>query len=332
MRTYNYRSESHSALTKGFVRVVVKPLSNFIPQAMPAHFISIITHLVVYLAFYLSYQHDLNGPPNYFLIAFLLLMHLVGDKLDGMHARKHGSASALGEFIDHYLEVFSQVVMLYTIFNLYHISHAWIIIAVVGLVVLLLATKYYEQFKTGNLVIGKIGAFELKLLFIIVICSSQFEPILELLNQPDLYGYSAIEAMLVLLTLGALVNLIYAVVRIPQITYGFWLFAGLMLVITGLGVMVFDPEKAGLLLLLYGGIYLGKLLTAQLVDGIERSPGFFTPIFLSIQYLTGYFNVRHVFFIISLYLAVNILLLIIRVFKALKDDWHWNNPATDSAA
>ena len=86
MKNYTYRQNNKSLLSKGFVSVLT-PLSNVIPAWLPANYLSIVSHLSVYIALYISYANNQLANLGFIIIPVLLLIHLITDKLDGIQAR-----------------------------------------------------------------------------------------------------------------------------------------------------------------------------------------------------------------------------------------------------
>lgn len=325
MIEYNYQCRNKSLLSHGFTAFFVHPLLKVIPRSLPANYISVISHFAVYLALYFSY---VNGRPtvNFVLVSVLILLHLMGDKMDGIRARNTNTASPLGELIDHFFEVFNTGSIVFILFHLFDFSHQWILLFAVISALMVSMAKYYEQYKNGVRIIDRFGLFELKLMVLITILATCFEPVFIFLNQPYLYDYSIVEVGLLLAAAGGSLSFGRSYVRTKHVTYGFWLFIGLLLLVGISSFIVFEASLAAIITLFYGGLYVGNLLSGQLVDGVERSPGLFTPLFLFIHLVTDYFDPQNTFLILMIYLLVNLLITIIRAFKALKMYWHWVNP------
>ncbi|WP_157493844.1 CDP-alcohol phosphatidyltransferase family protein [Fulvivirga imtechensis] len=293
-----------------------------IPEGVPANFISILSHFSVYLALYLSYSGG-SAKAGSLLIPSLILLHLIADKMDGIRARNTGTDSPLGELIDHFFEVFNAGAIIFIAFHWFGFAHLWILIVAVSSTLLVSMAKFYEQYKNNIRIIDELGLFELKILLMTAILFSYFPQVYEFLHLNVAKGYSIIESVFMIAILGGLLSFVRTFQRISHATYGFWLFIFLLLVVLATSVLVFDVALASIVILLYGGLYIGNLLIGQLIDGAERSPGLFTPLFLIIHLATGYFNPQNTFLILVIYLLVNLLLAIFRGFRALKGHWQW---------
>ncbi|MBL6445190.1 CDP-alcohol phosphatidyltransferase family protein [Fulvivirga sp. 29W222] len=325
MKNYTYRQNDKSLLSKAFVTLLT-PISSLVPPKLPANYLSIISHLSIYVALYVSYANSHLGDAGFIIIPILLLLHLITDKLDGVQARATRTASALGEFMDHYFEIFNQGVLVLVIWNLFSIKHEWIVLLVLTSLVLLKMTRFYEQYKANILVKGVFEAFEFKMLLAVGLLFCNSSSIYTFVETFDFQGLLLVELVLLFVSAGAIINSILTIIRVPHLTYGYWMFMGFLFLVSVLSFYSMDPLLAAIIILFYGGVYIGKLLMAQLVDGVERSPGLFAPIILAVGFFTAYLNVMDIFFILFLYLLVNILLLIIKTFRTLKAEWYWSNP------
>ncbi|UII30023.1 CDP-alcohol phosphatidyltransferase family protein [Fulvivirga ulvae] len=325
MKNYTYRQNNRSLLSQRFA-TILKPVGSAVPAKLPANYLSILSHISVYIGLYISYANNQLGDSQFILIPILLLIHLVTDKLDGIQARATKTESALGEFLDHYFEIFNQGVLVLIIWNVFTIQHEWVILLILVVLVLLKMTRFYEQYKANILVKGVFGAFELKVLLLLALLLCNNKIVFNTINTFEIYEYLFIEWVLLLIVTGGIVSCILTIIRVPHLTYGYWMFIIFLLLVSGLSFYSLESLLAGVIILFYGGVYIGKLLMAQLVDGVERSPGLFAPIILSLSFFTEYLQATDIFFILFIYLLVNILLLIIQTFRALKAEWYWVNP------
>ena len=128
MRVYSYRCHDFSLLTPGFKKWLVAPLLPYIPWAVPANIITIVSNLFVYAGLFVALHY--NTPVGRALIAVCLLLYLVGDHLDGMQAKRTQTGSALGEFCDHYLDAFNNGTILFTAFVVFRIESPLLVASV----------------------------------------------------------------------------------------------------------------------------------------------------------------------------------------------------------
>ncbi|MCB0492095.1 MAG: CDP-alcohol phosphatidyltransferase family protein [Cyclobacteriaceae bacterium] len=324
MREYSYRCHDFSLLTPGFKKWFVAPLLPYIPWVIPANIITIISNLFVYIAFFLSFSY--NTTTSRLLIALCLFLYLLGDHLDGMQAKRTQTGSALGEFCDHYLDAFNNGIILFTAFMVFGIYDSILIAIVLTTSYLAHMTVFYEQYKTGWLTFEKLGSLEAVLLILILVGSSAFEPVYQLLTSNLLSNYRLIDILFGLSAIGATSTFITTLKRTPKRGNEVWLFVVSAITIAFVGANMFSSLELFLLITLYASLYVGLIMKGHLVDGIERIPDLVIPLTLLILNFIAPLEVTNLFWILALYLLVRIFVLVFQTFNALKIYWVWSNP------
>jgi phosphatidylglycerophosphate synthase len=85
-----------------------RPLLRYIPRSVHPNTISVVTHLIAWLTAVVAVA-SVRLPPGpraaaLVLAGFGMLASMIGDSLDGMHARNTDQCSKLGEMVDHWLD------------------------------------------------------------------------------------------------------------------------------------------------------------------------------------------------------------------------------------
>lgn len=85
-----------------------EPLLRFIPASVHPNTISVVTHLIAWVTAVLAVA-SVHQPPGLRALAlvgagFGMLASMIGDSIDGMHARNTNQCSKLGEMMDHWLD------------------------------------------------------------------------------------------------------------------------------------------------------------------------------------------------------------------------------------
>ena len=88
-----------------------------------------------------------------------LLTYLTCDNVDGPHARRSGQTSTLGEFLDHGLDGVASGAVLLTSAAILRMDGIWYLLLVL-LGAIGFAMPFWEQFRTGVLVIPEISSTE----------------------------------------------------------------------------------------------------------------------------------------------------------------------------
>ena len=330
MRPYQYRCNDFSLVTPTFKRWIITPLIKFVPWAIPANIITFVSNGIVYVSLYLALNPELFGKANPLIIATGLILYLIGDHLDGMQAKRTGTGSALGEFCDHYLDAFNNGVIMFTMIAVFGISHKPVIAAVIIVSYWAHMAVFYEQFKTGWLTFEPIGSLEGVLLSALLIALSAVPTVNSIFNYLLFEDYSFIEILMILSSLGAAITFVKTWKRTPDVRPGFWSFTFLLTVVGILALPFFTAFQLFLLLTLYASLYIGKVMYGHLIDGIERSTDFVSPIVLILLYFPGftYAYSDYLFGMLIAYLSVSIGILIVRTFSVLKIYWVWLNLRT----
>ena len=327
VQEYSYRCKDYSLLTPPFKKWIVEPIFRLIPRGIPANLITIFSNFFIYASLYLAYNKELLGRINLLVIPLFILLYLIGDHLDGMQAKNTGTGSALGEFCDHYHDSFNNGILMIVIFLLFDISDPYLVALLISISYMAHSVVFYEQFKTGWLIFEKIGSLE-AVLFTITMVLLAYIPSVYLLYQMEWIGLTVIEWIMIISTLGAAGTLIKTIKRLENVTYAFWIYLISMAIIGYMLASMFSSFSIFLILTLYSSVYIGKLMQGHLVDGIERSPGLFTPAVLIILYFSNFSTWTDFRIVIALYLAINVMMVIYKTTRPLHQYWVWWNPKT----
>ena len=187
-------------------------------------------------------------------------------------------------------------------------------------------TVFYEQFKTGWLTFEPVGSLEGVLLSAVLISLSAIPAVSEIFQHPVFYDYTLIELMLIASSLGAIITFFKTFKRTPDVSLNFWVFVLLAILTGALATPHFTPFQIFVVLTLYCSLYIGRLMQGHLIDGVERTTDYITPLLLVLLYLPVYPFKEYQFALITVYLSLNILLLVYQSFSVLKVYWVWANP------
>jgi len=101
-------AESGGRVERMIISTLCQPIVGHIPASVHPNVISVITHLIGWLTAGLAvFSPHLSQPMRSLALAaagVAMLASMIGDCLDGMHARNTGQCSKLGEMMDHWLD------------------------------------------------------------------------------------------------------------------------------------------------------------------------------------------------------------------------------------
>jgi len=300
-------------------------LIKFVPWAIPANIITLISNCFVYLALYISLNPDVTGKYSPLIIAASLILYLIGDHLDGMQAKRTGTGSALGEFCDHYLDAFNNGIIVYTMLVVFNVHQPVIVSSVIAISYMAHMAVFYEQFKTGWLTFEKIGSLEGVLLSSILIGLSFVDSFYALMTTPVFAGFSFAGIFIIGSAFGALSTFIQTFVRTPDVKTGYWIFIVMLAILAIAGIFTLSNLQLFAVLTLYASLYIGKLMYGHLIDGIESQPDWIMPAALMFYAVFRLNNPDYIFWIGSAFLAARIMTLIVKTFSVLGIYWVWQN-------
>lgn len=326
MRPYQYRCNDYSLLTPPFKKWVINPLIEFVPWIIPANIITFISNGIVYVGLYMALHPEILGTATPLFVSLTFILYLIGDHLDGAQAKRTKTGSALGEFCDHYLDAFNNGLIIFTMITVFDIAHKPVVTALIIASYLAHMTVFYEQFKTGWLTFESVGSLEGVLLSAVLIALSAIPPVSDIFHHTVVKDYTVIELMLIASSIGAIITFFKTYKRTPDVTSHFWMFAVLAILTGTLATPHFTPFQIFVVLTLYCSLYIGRLMQGHLIDGVERTTDYITPLLLAMLYLPVYPFKEYQFALITVYLSLNILLLVYQSFSVLKVYWVWANP------
>ena len=158
-----YTVKDRSVLLPHYKRFAVEPLIRFIPRSVDPNSITHIGHLIclvgvsILLAFGTSVTASIRLP----FIAAVVCLQLYNwcDNADGAHARRTGRTSAMGELLDHGLDMLNTTYIAYAAAISISAPPAWWV-GIALVVPAACATTYWEQAETGLFSLGLLNQIE----------------------------------------------------------------------------------------------------------------------------------------------------------------------------
>lgn len=327
MTQYVYRVRDNSILTPAFKKFILFPLAARFPRWIPANIITIVSNLCIYATLVVSAALEPFPLLRFITLALLVLIYLTGDHLDGLQAKRTGTSSPLGEFVDHYMDAYNNIVYLLVIFSVFHISNPYIVSFIFFVSYSAHASVFYEQYRTGWLVFEKIGPFEafgLLILVFLLCCIPGFRLFMQYPLGRDV---NMAAAFFLMLSTGTLYTLVKALFRAGKNVYGFYLFLFLLLLVTLAGLSL--PFRASInpwIIALYSIHYVGMLIKSHLIDDKYRMPDLIVPSFLLLCMVFPSIAPEYSDIIVFIYLAVRCLISAAHTVYLLHTHWVWVNP------
>jgi len=326
---YKYRVKDYSIVTPWFRESIVRPLLAYVHWRIPANYITLGSNLFMFAALLLSM---FSGENRYvfLLVPVLVFSYVIGDHLDGMQAKRTGTSSALGEFFDHFLDIFNNGILVMIVCSLMNVS-PWIFIICLAVSYIAHSAIFFEQLKTGWLIFEKFGALEAVILILLIIASLYFIPVHEMLLSPAYMQVTWFELFMLASASIALITWVKTIFRVKAVNSKYVSFVIGMIVLMAVLIPGVNSLNAFVIITLFSAVYIGNNQRSHLTGMRENWPDFIVPVVLVISFYTElYFESITTFAII--YLTIRVLWIAYTTINILQRYWMWRNPEIGPAA
>lgn len=269
-KVYRYQAIDRSLLTPYFKKWVVSPVASCLPPGISPNTITIASFICALGAFFYALVEGRESLASYGLVPLLIFLYLLGDHLDGMQAKRTGSSSALGEFCDHYLDVFVTGLMGAILCVMLPVKHPLLPLGYFFTVYMLHAATIFEQVRTGWLRFPPFGSVEGLFLSIALILLCGYRDFYAFLAKPIFAQLTGAEWILLSSCLLAAKDSCKILIK-TRPSKEVVLFAA---VLFGMCVLLTKAPigVAAGITALYCGLFIGGLIRAHLLESSIKSP------------------------------------------------------------
>lgn len=324
---YAYRCVDQSKLIDPFRRHWAAWFMKVMPLRVPANYVTLLASAFMWVLLGCA----IAGAPlavemRALLFAALLHFYLVYDHLDGMQAKRTGTSSALGEYLDHSLDVYHGAIAVLAIFALVGFDQPALVLVMLGCSHLAFAATMVEEKERGELFFGPVGSLEGVLLFILFCLSWTLAPVRAWWLAPLVGNWPAYYLLIGAGSVGSLLAVVDCMRRIGGVPVAFAGFAaGHALLIAGLIHAHVPLWSAVAALMLHGGDYVGRVIGSHLLRTPHPHSDFVAPVAAVTLALSGEFK-GGLLSLLLVYLALRTAWGIARVLFPLRVAWLWTNP------
>jgi phosphatidylglycerophosphate synthase len=326
---YKYRVKDYSVITPWFRETIVRPLIGYIPRRIPANHITVVSNLFMFAALLLSM---FSGENRYvfLVVPILILGYVIGDHLDGMQAKRTGTSSALGEFFDHFLDIFNNGILVMIVCSLMNVS-PWIFIICLTVSYIAHSAIFFEQLKSGWLVFEKFGALEAVILILFIISSLYFVPVQKFLLSPVFRQVTYFELFMLVSAAIALITWTKTLLRIKAVDGKYVSFFIAMIVLMVVLIPVGNSVAAFVIITLFSIVYIGNNQRSHLTGHSENWPDFIAPVILAMSFYTEFYFDSFTNAVI-IYLTLRVIWVAYSTISILRQYWVWRNPEMKPSA
>jgi len=332
--TYSYNCVDQSYLLPYYKKYYVALFHRCIPARMPANIITLASAMFMWIlaplcVFGVWDNRELFGA----LCALLIHNYLLGDHLDGMQAKTTGTSSPLGEFLDHFLDVFNGALMAWAGFCiLMGQQHMLVLNLSLYLYFMVFATTMMEERETGYLHFGRWGSLESFVLMILFFLTWTIPALQRLWLHPLGWGLDARWLYLGVSAFGFLFTIMSIRLRMGYWPRQTWIFAiGALALAVLLTHLTRSQLMSFLVLALYSGDYIGRVQGSYFLDRPHPHPDLpvtVTAATLLPLYMLGLVPAGASVAVVSLlaiYLSVRLALGPGEIIYQMRGQWRWAN-------
>jgi phosphatidylglycerophosphate synthase len=169
-----YTVRDRSLLLPFYKKYLVEPLIRFIPRSVDPNAITHVGHLINLAGVVILLAFGAHGAPLPLIAAVLCLqVYNWCDNADGAHARRTGRCSAMGELLDHGLDMLNTTYIAYAAAIAVNAPPAWWV-GIALVIPAACASTYWEQAETGLFSLGMLNQIESVMLLSTVLLVSAF--------------------------------------------------------------------------------------------------------------------------------------------------------------
>ena len=326
----NKETDNQSILYPYLEKHLYVHLIKVIPQWLPANYITFISALAVFISFVTASLFGSSHIIAYFAVPTLMLVYLVSDDLDGIQARKTNTSSPLGEYLDHFLDVFNIGLCQVALLMMLGIYTGWITAMFLFAAYLVISATFFLQAKTDELVLEKIGIFESLLLGFFIMILARIEVVSVFYNLPILGGSLTVIEGFILFVWGGVLGYYFlkkVIVGWRHMTLLFGLFTAGNFLIFLVSLQLLSQTMVTAAMLLYNGNYIGKIISARVTRCTDE---IFPPIIMPAFFISFSFLDNNLFItylpLVLLIQGATIAFVFVRTIFNLRHHWNWVNP------
>ncbi len=172
-RAYRYQSEQASLLLPVYRRVLWDRVLVRIPAAVTPNMLTVAGTIAAALSCGVVFVAVPGHPGALVFSAVLVLLYLTLDNLDGFHARRTGQSSALGEFLDHWLDTLNSGFLTVAVCHAVRMP-TWMTLGMVTCANLSFFAIHWAHRRTGALRLGRLADIEGGTLVAAILVASAF--------------------------------------------------------------------------------------------------------------------------------------------------------------
>jgi phosphatidylglycerophosphate synthase len=323
---YVYRCVDRSLLVEPFRRHWVPLFDWWLPRWLPANLVTLGASVFMWAVLALELAAG-AVPAAVLAIAFVVLFQLyaIYDHADGVHAKRTGTSSALGEYLDHALDTVNGAISALAVFALVGYGNRLLVLFMLWSWYAAFAATMVDEKERGELHLDAIGSLEGVLLFSAFFLSWLVPPLRAWWLAPLAAGLPAYALMMMaggLITLSTVVGSVRRMGRLPGQLAIFLASSLLIALLLATGSQPFWVAVA--ITVLYASDHTARVIGSHLLRRPHPWPDLVAPVVVVAAALAPW---RPAWWgaALATYLALRAAAGVHDVLRPMRSLWRWSN-------
>ncbi len=322
---YRYTCEDRSVLVRPFCRYFVRWFVIWMPAAVPANLLTLGSSACMWAMIFMTAFS--TGPASLAgWCAVLMAGYVIYDHADGMHSRRTGTSSPLGEYLDHYTDIFHGGISVAVMFLVAGSAESPLMIVVLWAVLLAGAATMAEERERGQLFFGLMGPLEAMLLTWFFLVSWCWSGAAAWWHAPLAGGFTVFECVMGAGAVGSVMTAVACVRRIGRVPAGPAWYA---VIGAGLAAGCFYADGPWWLtvgvMTLHGADFTGRVIAGHLRGTKRPQPDWVAVALVTAGVMAGV-SPLWTGVAAGVYLLVRAVMNTAKVFNVFGRHWRWVNP------
>lgn len=261
---YRYTCVDRSVLVRPFCQYFVRWFVIWMPRAVPANMLTLGSSACMWgMLFAAAFSPEPAALAGWCVA--LMAGYVIYDHADGMHSRKTGTSSPLGEYLDHYTDIFHGGISVAVMFLVAGRAESALMIAVLWAVLLASAATMTEERERGELFFGLVGPLEGMLLTLGFFASWCWRAAAEWWVSPAVAGLTIFDCVMIAGAAGSVMTAAACVRRVGRLPEGLVRYALCGGALAAAGLWADAPWwVTALMMTMHGADFTGRVIAGHL--------------------------------------------------------------------
>ena len=328
---YTYNCVDDSVMYGPFKKYYCVVFYKLVPAFLTANIITLVSSAGMWMLLYISFNMGtITVAQAGIAFAFLMHFYVVGDHLDGMRAKLTRTSSPLGEYLDHYFDIYSGAITVSAFIGFFAVSNNYLFYFLQWFSYLTFASIMMEEKETGAICFAKIGSLEGVIATIIFFLSFAIDGVWGFWQTSSYFYIPNYYYVFGLLVLSFITTTGDVLLRVKKLPPPFTIFIVISLLLCYLlSISSISKIVGWFVLAAFCGDYIGRLMISYFKVTPHPLPDIIAVLWVLLLSLIEYLD-QSIFNmginIFSYYMIFKVLYSFTNNFNTLSSHWLWINP------